>query len=123
MRLCTDDNEISPFTSHTGLLGNIDQIPFNLDEEDTLIKTTSIEVVPEVEEEETPVQAGNLLKERKHQANNQQIFGASSDSDEEPELEIEQILELDVPIINYGQFISTKVLGSTIQLTNKTKEE
>jgi hypothetical protein len=74
-----------------------------------LIKPKSIETT-----EDESALTGNLLKERKLQANNPQLFGAAEDSEEEPELEIEQILELDVPIINYGQFISTKVLGSTL---------
>jgi hypothetical protein len=59
--------------------------------------------------EEEPELGNNLLKDRKIAL-------------PEPVIPcIESILELDVPIINYGSFISTKVLGSTLQLTNKTK--
>jgi hypothetical protein len=55
---------------------------------------------------------GNLLQEGKRQA-------------QAPpnQIDISSIVDLDVPIINYGRFISTKVLGSTLLLTNKTKEE
>ena len=61
--------------------------------------------------EEEPELGNNLLKDRKIAL-------------PEPVIPcIESILELDVPIINYGSFISTKVLGSTLQLTNKTKQE
>ena len=108
MRLCTDENEITPFGGKQNLLETLDSISFCTDDEESLIKPKSIE--NQTEEH----LAGNLLQERKLQANNPQIFGPNEDSDEEPELEIEQILELDVPIINYGQFISTKVLGSTL---------
>lgn len=108
MRLCTDENEISPFGGF-GAANLLDQISFCPDEEESLIKPKSIETT-----EDESALTGNLLKERKLQANNPQLFGATEDSEEEPELEIEQILELDVPIINYGQFISTKVLGSTL---------
>jgi hypothetical protein len=103
------DDEISPFKStekakkRGSLLESLEKISFN--DEEPLLRTESVKVI----EEELEL-GSNLLKERKI-------------SIPEPVVQpcIESILELDVPIINYGSFISTKVLGSTLQLTNKTK--
>lgn len=39
------------------------------------------------------------------------------------EIGIEQIVEVDSPLMSFGKFISGKVLGSTLLLTNKTQEE
>jgi hypothetical protein len=104
-----DEDEISPFKStektkkRGSLLESLEKISF--DDEEPLLRTESVKVI-----EEDLELGSNLLKERKV-------------SIPEPVVQpcIESILELDVPIINYGSFISTKVLGSTLQLTNKTK--
>ena len=56
------------------------------------------------------------------------LLGATSKYQEEGDLtetqeaqkvvEIDQIIEVDSNVINYGQFICGKILGSTLQLTN-----
>jgi hypothetical protein len=37
--------------------------------------------------------------------------------------DISRLIEIDSNVINYGQFISGKILGSTLLLTNITSEE
>ena len=56
------------------------------------------------------------------------LLGATSKYQDEGDLtetqeaqklvEIDQLLEVDSNVINYGQFICGKILGSTLQLTN-----
>lgn len=41
----------------------------------------------------------------------------------EPEVDINTVLDLDSNVINYGQFICGKILGSTLQLTNLSMKE
>lgn len=95
------EDEISPFKSSEkglmrrgSLLESLEKISFS--DDDNLLRTESVKECTE----ELAV-GNNLLKERKLQA----VPALPS---------IESILELDVPIINYGSFISTKVLGSTL---------
>ena len=100
------DDEISPFKEENinkrgSLLESLEQISFGDDDDDNLLRTESVQIHAEPET--------NLLKERKRQA---QDIALETEQVVHPD--IESILELDVPIINYGSYISTKVLGSTL---------
>jgi hypothetical protein len=105
-----EDAVISPFkanrpdtSSQSRCINLLEQIPLcSVQVEEPLARISSFE----------ESLGGNLLQESKRQAQTPPI-----------QVDISAIVDIDVPIINYGRFISTKVLGSTLLLTNKTKEE
>ena len=114
MRLCSADSPVK------STIEGLHTSPVKEPESLAIYKGES-PIAEETEEQEPTPQAApapympssnlsNLLTDRKN-------------CREEELISLDQIVEIDSQIMSYGKFISGKILGSTLMLTNKTSAE
>jgi hypothetical protein len=87
--------------------------------------TKEDEMVPEVKVEEKAKDAGEAeLAKALFATETQEVVQTATQAQQaEKRIKIDEILDVDSNVINYGQFICGKILGSTLQLSNLTGKE